>query len=219
MIVLAIDASTYDGSVAVLRDQTVVAERVVAMRGEQEERLMPAVADVLTEAGVRIDDVDTVACGAGPGSFTSLRIAASIAKGIARARGIPLLVAPSLLLVAAGARPALPGGRYVAVLDAMRGDVFGTELTVSPSGGVTGSGDVWRATREEASGRAARSVATLIGPAEAMALAPHARGFAGVLAAGLARDVDVRDWEPEYGRKAEAQVRWEAAHGRPLDVR
>ena len=75
MQVLALDASTYSGSVALIRDGVVVADAVAAMRGEHEERLMPAIASVLSEHGVLVDQLDAVACGAGPGSFTSLRIA------------------------------------------------------------------------------------------------------------------------------------------------
>jgi tRNA threonylcarbamoyladenosine biosynthesis protein TsaB len=60
-----------------------------------------------------------------------------------------------------------------------------------------------------------------IGPGETEPRDPHARGFAALLRASddLVRRVDVASWEPDYGRKAEAQVRWEQAHGRALDVR
>src|SRR4051794_36770667 len=110
---LALDAATYEGSVAVLLGGEVLAERTVAMRGEREERLMPAVAAALAESGVAPGDLARVVCGEGPGSFTSLRIAASLAKGIAGGVGAPLLAVPSLALVVAGARPALGPGRYV----------------------------------------------------------------------------------------------------------
>src|SRR5690242_13985621 len=95
---LVIDASTYTGSVAVLDGDRVAAERTAAMRGADEERLMPAVAAALDEAGVAPRDLTRVVCGGGPGSFTSLRIAASIAKGIAVAWELPLLTVSSLLL-------------------------------------------------------------------------------------------------------------------------
>ena len=95
-LTLALDASTYAGSVAVLRGARVVAERTVAMRGEHEERLMPAVVAALGEAGAVPRAVARVVCGAGPGSFTSLRIAASIAKGVAEGSGATLLAVPSL---------------------------------------------------------------------------------------------------------------------------
>lgn len=218
MLVLALDASTYAGSVAVIRDGEAVAERTTGMRGEQEERLMPAVAGVLRDAGLDVGALDAVACGAGPGSFTSLRIAASIAKGIAVAREIPLMVAPSPLLVVAGAVPPRLEGRYMVLMDAMRGDVFAQFARVDARGVVSGEGPAWLARRAEAVARAASEGANVVGPGESPAIAPHARGFARLLANGEARAVDVAGWEPDYGRKAEAQVRWERAHGRALEV-
>src|SRR5918912_3862706 len=109
LLTLALDASTYVGSVAVLRGAELLAEREAAMRGEHEERLLPAVDGALRAAGVVPTSLHRVVCGAGPGSFTSLRIAASIAKGIAVGCGLPLLAVSSLMLAAASiARP----GRY-----------------------------------------------------------------------------------------------------------
>ena len=99
MLVLALDASTYAGSVALIRDGAIEGQSVAAMRGETEERLMPAIAALLESRSASVDALDAVACGAGPGSFTSLRIAASIAKGLSAVRSLPLLVAPSTLLV------------------------------------------------------------------------------------------------------------------------
>lgn len=177
---------------------------------------MPAVADLLAQHGMSISQVGAVACGAGPGSFTSLRIAASIAKGLAVARAVPLFVTPSTLLVVAGANPALRPGRYVAALDAMRGDFFCLEVEVDESGRLT-PGRSWRSTRSDLESVASGGVATIVGPGEALASEPKAGGFAPLIAQGIARPVDVVAWEPDYGRKAEAQVRWEAAHGRQLD--
>lgn len=219
MLVLALDASTYTGSCALVREGAVVAERVTAMRGEREERLMPAVAELIAQAGVSVGELDGVACGGGPGSFTSLRIAASIAKGIAVARNLPLIVAPSPLLVVAGAERARSAGRYVALLDAMRGDVFGLSVRADARGTLHDAGTAWLMRRDDALARAAHEGATVVGPGEALAWSPHARGFATLLAQGIATAVDVAQWEPDYGRKAEAQVRWEQAHGRALEVR
>lgn len=215
MLVLGLDASTYAGSVALIRDGDVVAQTVVAMRGAYEERLMPALTSVLAAQSVTVDQLDGVACGAGPGSFTSLRIAASIAKGLCTAREMPLYVAPSTLLVVASAEPALPAGRYLAALDAMRGDVFVQQIVVETDG-VLRPGDSSRMTRAGLEGQASALDATIVGPGESPPLAPHARGFATLLRQGIARRAEMTTWEPDYGRKAEAQVRWEAAHGREL---
>ena len=218
MLVLALDASTYSGSVALIRDHIIVGEQVVAMRGEHEERLMLAVATLLADHGVGVDGLDAVACGAGPGSFTSLRIAASIAKGLSRAREIPLLVAPSTLLVVGSAEPPLRPGSYIVALDAMRGDCFCQMVTVESDGKLI-PGESWREPRTDLEARARASNATIIGPTEVAPIAPHARGFARLIGAGIATPVEMTTWEPEYGRKAEAQVRWEAAHGRELEAR
>jgi tRNA threonylcarbamoyladenosine biosynthesis protein TsaB len=215
VLVLALDASTYAGSVALLRDDIIVGESVVAMRGEHEERLMPAIATVLADHSIPVDRLDAVACGAGPGSFTSLRIAASIAKGLCAAREIPLLVAPSTLLTVPAADPPLPPGRYVVALDAMRGEFFCQDVEID-SGGVLRPGDSSRTTRAILEERASARGARIIGPAESQPLVPHARAFAQLISLGIAKPVEMTTWEPDYGRKAEAQVRWEAAHGREL---
>ena len=215
MLVLALDASTYAGSVALIRDRNVIGQTTVAMRGEHEERLMPAVAEILSTYGVEVDGLDAIACGGGPGSFTSLRIAASIAKGLSAARQLPLVVAPSTLLVAAAAEPQLPAGKYVVALDAMRGDFFCQDVEVNTDG-VIRPGDSLRTTRVDLESHAAEQGARIIGPAESAPTSPHARGFAKLISLGLAQPVEMTTWEPEYGRKAEAQVRWEVAHGREL---
>jgi tRNA threonylcarbamoyladenosine biosynthesis protein TsaB len=215
VLVLALDASTYAGSVALIRDGMVVGHSVVAMRGEQEERLMPAVAALLSSHGIHVDQLDAVACGAGPGSFTSLRIAASIAKGLCMAREIPLLVAPSTLLVVSAAEPTLAAGCYVVAIDAMRGEFFCQDVEVAPDGSVR-PGESWRTTRHQLEEHSSMMGAQIVGPAESAPRSPHARGFAMLISQGIAHSVEMTTWEPEYGRKAEAQVRWEAAHGREL---
>ncbi|HKG95984.1 MAG TPA: tRNA (adenosine(37)-N6)-threonylcarbamoyltransferase complex dimerization subunit type 1 TsaB [Gemmatimonadaceae bacterium] len=210
---LALDASTSVGTVAVFRGSTLAAEREVQMRGGRDERLMPAVDEALREAGVAVAALDRVVCGAGPGGFTGLRIAASIAKGICLAGGLPLYADSSLVAIVGAARPALPPGHYVAALDALRGEWFAQEVRVSEGGAAAARGPARLARREELAGGGVR----VVGPGWDGELRPHARGFAAalrVLDGGTA--VDLATWEPDYGRLAEAQARWEAAHGRPL---
>lgn len=209
MISLAIDASAAAGTVAVLRDSTVIAEGESVMRSGEREFLLPAVQGALARAGLSVADLQRVICGAGPGSFTSLRIAGSIAKGIAHARGIPLLTVPSLSLVVA--ERLRPGGLYVAALDAMRGEHYAVAATLRADGTVQCPATFDLVPTGELAEYASARGATLL-RTEAGGNAPHARGAARV----EAREVDVALWEPTYGRLAEAQVRWEASHGRPL---
>jgi len=221
-LTLAIDAATYAGSVAVLRGASVIVEQTVAMRGEREERLMPAVAEALAAGASSVGELDRVVCGAGPGSFTSLRIAAAIAKGVAEGRGIPLLAISSLTLVLAGA-PRLPrAGRYVAALDAMRGEWYAALLELDEGGVVRELSGPALFGSPALAGYAAANGATIVGPGQKGAggieLVPHARGVARLVASApeTLNAVDLASWEPRYGRLAEAQVKWEAAHGRAL---
>jgi tRNA threonylcarbamoyladenosine biosynthesis protein TsaB len=214
-LTLAIDASTYAGTVAVISGAVVLAEREVAMRGEREERLMPAVADALRDAGVEVRALTRVVCGAGPGSFTSLRIAGSIAKGLCLAHGLPLFAVPSLALMAPRSTRAAAGGPWLAVLDAMRGDAYVSLVDVDAGGQVRAVSDYRLVHRAEVATLAAESGATVVGAGEVVDAAPRAARVAS-LAESLLGEVSLAMWEPSYGRLAEAQVKWEAAHGRAL---
>jgi tRNA threonylcarbamoyladenosine biosynthesis protein TsaB len=213
-LTLAIDASTYQGTVAVISGQRVIAAAEVAMRGEREERLMPAIAAALGEAGATVRDLGRVVAGAGPGGFTSLRIGAALAKGICTAAHIPLGAAPSLGLLVAGTERTMPDGRYLAILDAMRGDMYAS-LVEAEGGFVVSVDDPWLLPRASVPALAAKHGARVIGLGEVVNATPHARGIAR-MAPALVRDASLDSWEPAYGRLAEAQVKWEAEHGRPL---
>jgi tRNA threonylcarbamoyladenosine biosynthesis protein TsaB len=216
VITLALDASTYVGTVAVIRDRELLAEGSTAMRGAEREGLMPAVGEVLVRAGVEARSLDRIACGAGPGSFTSLRIAGSIAKGLAVGLDLPLFAVSSLALVVAGASR-LAAGKYLAVLDALRGEVYVAAYLLEEGGGVAEIEAPYLASSNEVSGIASGLRAQPIGPDQEIAAAPHARGVRHLESWIAAREpVSLDSWEPDYGRKAEAQVRWEVAHGRPL---
>jgi tRNA threonylcarbamoyladenosine biosynthesis protein TsaB len=213
-LTLALDASTYVGTVAVLRGSDVVSEGEAEMRGEREERLMPAVADVLALARAVGADLDRVVCGGGPGSFTSLRIAASIAKGIALVHDIPLVAVSSLALIVAAQRRS--AGRYLAVLDAMRGDVYASLVEVGVDGEVISVAPAILVPAANVDLLAASEQALVIGASRHTEGAPHARGVARMAAILDDGRVSLQHWEPAYGRLAEAQVKWEAAHGREL---
>ena len=207
---LALEAATYAGSVAVLRGSDIVVARDVEMGRRAEERLMPVVAECVAALPKGRGGVDRVVCGAGPGSFTSLRIAASIAKGICHARGIPLFEASSLALIVAAAAGRRPG-RYLVSLDAMRGESFAAVVELGNDGKIPA------AVPFEIIAASTLTEKARVAAAELLAGAPHAAGVARMLESVLDRGpVDLAAWEPDYGRAAEAQVRWEAAHGRPL---
>jgi tRNA threonylcarbamoyladenosine biosynthesis protein TsaB len=215
VLTLALEAATSTGSVAILDDGELLAHREVAMRSGAEEHLLPAIDAALSEAGATTGDLSRIVCGAGPGSFTSLRVSASLAKGIAFAHALPLLAVPSLALIAGD--PSLADGSYLAVIDALRGDVFaGTYLREGDV--VTELAPVRLVAREALAREAAAMHATVIGPEEHPRTPPRAANVVRLGAWLALEPVSLAAWEPDYGRLAEAQVKWEQAHGRPLPV-
>jgi tRNA threonylcarbamoyladenosine biosynthesis protein TsaB len=86
-------------------------------------RLMSLIADVLERGGCTWDELDRIAVGVGPGTFTGLRIGVSTARALARARGIGLVGVSTLESLALAAAEDAPE-TVVAVLDARRGEVF-----------------------------------------------------------------------------------------------
>lgn len=221
MITLALDASTYVGDVALLNDDRLLAESHTAMKGADEERLMPAVARVLAEAGVHVDDIDRVVCGAGPGSFTSLRIAGAMAKGIAMGVGCPLYAVPSMALVVGGG--GVGAGRFIVAIDALRGELYVGLFDVEPDGTVHEIEPARLIPAADVERLATDYEAKIVSPVQgigASSARPRARAVARLDAMLEERGpVDIASWEPSYGRLAEAQVRWETAHGKPLPTR
>jgi tRNA threonylcarbamoyladenosine biosynthesis protein TsaB len=218
MITLALDASTYAGDVAVLRGTELLAEAATAMKGAHEERLMPAVQQTLQHAGIEVDEIERIVCGAGPGSFTSLRIAGAIAKGVAAGTGRPLHAVPSMALLVGGAL--VGAGRYLAAIDALRGEAYVGLYDVAADGTIAEAEPARLVAMESISALAAEHGAKIVSPMAAIAdvvASPKARAVAFLDTLLDARGpVDLASWEPAYGRLAEAQVKWESAHGRPL---
>ncbi|MGI9076194.1 MAG: hypothetical protein ACR2G6_02550, partial [Gemmatimonadaceae bacterium] len=147
---------------------------------------------------------------------TSLRIAASIAKGIASGRAIPLYSAPSLLLMVAGSAWSSIAGRYLAVLDAMRGESFAACYEVLPGGTLKEIAPVRLLGQSALEASAAALSATIMGIGCQLDAFPHARGVAVCQRSGGLYRVELGAWEPAYGRLAEAQVKWELTSARPL---
>jgi len=118
---LALDTSTPVGSVAIGRDGEVLAESLLRVRATHSEVVLPEIDRLLTGCGLGASDLRAVVVGGGPGSFTGVRIAASLAKGMCHARGLELFSFSSLAAVAAGAGCDRP---VCAMFDARRGQVY-----------------------------------------------------------------------------------------------
>lgn len=215
MLTLALEAATSIGSVAVLRGSELLASREAVMRGSADEQLLPAIDAALSEAGATSRDLARIVCGAGPGSFTSLRVSASLAKGLAFAHSIPLFSVPSLALIAADQK--LADGVYVAVLDALRDELFAAAY-LRAGDEVTEVAPLRLVQRGSLAHEAAELHATVIGPQEHPRTIPRAANVMRLGAWLALPPVSLAAWEPDYGRLAEAQVKWEIAHGRALPV-
>ena len=219
MITLVIESSTYVGSAALLDGDQLIAQRTVAMRGREHEALMPAVAELLDPGQPVRVPLDRIVCGAGPGSFTSLSIGGSIAKGLAMSLRVPLMPVSSMALLAASAP--LGPGRYLCAIDAMRGEHYVQTFEVGASD--VRSVDTLRlvpSAELDALAEAERLV--VIGPDRpgSASITPHAASAARLTKLiDATAPADLASWEPGYGRLAEAQVKWEAEQGRPLITR
>ena len=220
MISLVLEASTYAGSAALLDGSRLLMERSVAMRGREHEALMSAVGELLAACNVTPAMIERVICGAGPGSFTSLRIAGAIAKGICAASNAPLLPISSLALMI-GARPVRPAGRYLAVLDAMRADSYVQEFRVDENGRIEVAGAQAVVATASVDDLAKDRGAMAVGPARSGDQHAEPQAHGAVMITNMiddAQPADLGAWEPLYGRQAEAQVKWEAEHGRALET-
>lgn len=122
MIILALDTTTKDGSVAVLQNGVVCIERVGDGSVTHGQRLPNDIAAALAAADVDIKDVDLLAVAAGPGSFTGLRIGIATVQGLAMAHD--LRVVPVSALEALAQAAINPHHMIGAWMDAQRGEVF-----------------------------------------------------------------------------------------------
>ena len=113
MLILAFDTAT-DVAASALVD----GDEVVAERASTPKTLLADVDALLRQSGAHAGDVEALAVGIGPGSFTGTRIGLAVARGLALALGVPAAGVSTLDALAAGAPGAEP------VIDARRGEVF-----------------------------------------------------------------------------------------------
>lgn len=122
MKILALDSATSSCSAALWADGRVLARRQAGMARGQSEALVPMVAEVMAEAGLRFDDLDLLAATVGPGAFTGIRIGLATARALALATGLPLAGISTLEAVAA-AVPA-DGRPLMVALDSKREEAW-----------------------------------------------------------------------------------------------
>ncbi len=123
MNLLAIETSADFCSIAASRGEIVVFRHEPAQQ-RQAEMILEMVDEVLAEARLALEDLSGIAYGAGPGSFTGLRVACGVTQGLALARGIGVVGIGTLLALAEVAAEESSGDRVVACLDAHMGEVY-----------------------------------------------------------------------------------------------
>ncbi|HYW33236.1 MAG TPA: tRNA (adenosine(37)-N6)-threonylcarbamoyltransferase complex dimerization subunit type 1 TsaB [Gemmatimonas sp.] len=222
-VTLVIEASTSLGSLAVVRFGRCVGSNTVAMGASRDDGLFPAIQALLVECALEPSDLTRVVCGAGPGSFTSLRIAAALAKGLVHGTGAMLAGVSSLLLSAASAVERMPSDvtEMVVHSDALRGERYAQRVHIDAARMVRPDGPVDRVACDdlEAYCRGAARVAVTSSPVqerEAAVVLPAAGAIVGVASWEELAAASLGAWEPVYGRLAEAQVVWERTHGHAL---
>ena len=117
--ILAFDTSSAHCGAAVMRGGQIVASTQETMRKGQSERLMPLLEDLMASQGMVWEELDAIAVGTGPGNFTGVRIAVSVARGLRLGLGIPAIGVSSFAALqamcdATGKRPmvlSLPSSR------------------------------------------------------------------------------------------------------------
>lgn len=135
MKVLALETSTEYCSVALWRDGAVV-DRCEPVGQKHSEVLMEMIDDLLKQEGCRIRDLDGIAFGRGPGSFTGVRIACGVAQGLALGAELPVAGICTLEALA----EASGHDKVIAVLDARMGELYHAAYEKQ--------GEEWRAASE-----------------------------------------------------------------------
>lgn len=123
MKLLAIDASTELASVALMVEDTFFTEEQGSQRTHA-QLLLPMINRLLAQAKCTVADLDGIVFGCGPGSFTGLRIACSIAKGLAYPHNIPLIPVSCLSTIASLAREQTNHTAILAVIDARMQEMY-----------------------------------------------------------------------------------------------
>lgn len=133
MKLLALDTAGTRCSVALsvgnaLQELDAPAERL------QAEHVLPMVERLLSEAGLKLTDLDAIAFGRGPGAFTGLRVATSVAQGLAYGAGLPVVPVSDLAALAAAAVRVHRADRIMACLDARMHEVYWAAYESHPDG-------------------------------------------------------------------------------------
>ena len=122
MKILALDSSGLVASVAVLDEETLLAEYTICYKKTHSQTLLPMLDEVVKNIELDLHTIDAVAVAAGPGSFTGLRIGSATAKGLGLALDKPLVAVETLAALAYNLYDT--GGLICPIMDARRQQVY-----------------------------------------------------------------------------------------------
>ena len=131
--ILAIDTATEACSVALYNQGETLAHFELCAR-EHTQRILPMVQQILAEAGLSLTQLDALAFGRGPGSFTGVRIGIGMAQGLSLGAQLPLLPVSTLQTMAQGAYRLTGADNVLAAIDARMGEVYWGEFSRNAQG-------------------------------------------------------------------------------------
>jgi tRNA threonylcarbamoyladenosine biosynthesis protein TsaB len=199
-VLLALDTSTPAVTVALHDGQRVLAESTTVDARRHTELLGPAIAGVLTSAGVDRRQLTAIAVGVGPGPFTGLRIGLVTARMLGHVLGIPVHGVCSLDVLARGVAV---GGPFVVATDARRREVYWAEYDAA--GRRTSGPDVAPPSAVGTDLPAAGAGARMYPDAFPNPIAPQFPSATDLARAVLTREVDVLPAQPIYLRRPDAR--------------
>lgn len=121
--ILAVDTATEACSAALLVGDTLYSRWEEAPR-DHTRKILPMVQALLDEAGLSLDELDAIAFGRGPGSFTGVRIGISVAQGLAFGAGVPLIGVSTLAAMAQGVHRLEGADKVLSAIDARMNEVY-----------------------------------------------------------------------------------------------
>jgi len=133
---LALDAATEACSVALLANGEVLTREALEARA-QSELLLPMIDSVLREAALRLEELDALVVGRGPGSFTGVRLAVGVAQGLAYGAHLRVIPVSDLAMLAQGAVAATGCHHALACMDARMNEVYWCSFMRGADGLVT----------------------------------------------------------------------------------
>lgn len=123
MNILALDTSTEVCSIALSYADQIIEQYELAPR-QHANLILPMAQNLLTQAQLSLNQIDVIAFGRGPGSFTGLRIAASVTQALAFAHNIPVVALSSLQILAQGCYRQHNATHIIAALDASMNEIY-----------------------------------------------------------------------------------------------